>query len=219
MNNYTLDIFTMERDPKFKLFDFEYKFYSNDVNLKADFEQRFRDKYKFYEVGYETVARFKHELKRKIEEKHDYYKKLYETELATIDTDFLSNKFYDETQTKENSRTDRENFTADSDETLTNNLTLAAKESSINNGVSDVNLSNGLTGVNENKSTGTAGTISNNSGNREKTTSDTETLTIHGKGSIGVVTNDVMLKGWRSILLDINNQIVDECRSLFLYVY
>ena len=64
MAKYTIELNTLLQDEKFNVFDFEYQFYSEEA--KPKFEQLFKDYFRFREIGFETVPRFKHELKTKL---------------------------------------------------------------------------------------------------------------------------------------------------------
>ena len=77
MAKYTIEIDTMLRDKNFNLFSFEYDFYTDNIIIKKKFEQKFIDRYRFNEIGFETVARFKHYLKTTLNEISPYYKQLY----------------------------------------------------------------------------------------------------------------------------------------------
>ena len=99
MATYTIDLFTLLQDEKFKLFDFNYNFY--DEQHKQEFEEKFINYYMFNEIGFETVMRFKHFLKEKLNRIAPYYKQLYQTELRCMkdDIDFMLNKDLRETET------------------------------------------------------------------------------------------------------------------------
>ena len=64
MAKYTIELYQMIRDKDFKLFDFDYDFYEEEA--KAKFEEKFIDTYMFHEIGFETVLRFKHNLKARL---------------------------------------------------------------------------------------------------------------------------------------------------------
>ena len=68
MAKYTIELDSMVRDKNFNLFSFEYDFYTDDINIRKKFEQKFIDRYRFHEIGFETVARFKHYLKTTLNE-------------------------------------------------------------------------------------------------------------------------------------------------------
>ena len=101
MARYTIDVYTLLKDNNFKVFNFDYDFYTDDPNIKQAFETKFIDRYMFNEIGFETVSRFKHYLKERLNSIAPYYKQLYETELKSKDIQFLLNKDLKETFIRE----------------------------------------------------------------------------------------------------------------------
>lgn len=73
----------------FELFDFEYPI--ADSVWKREFEQLFIDHYYFYEIGSETIDRFKHNLKTRLNLIMPYYNELYLSKLFDINP-LLTNK-------------------------------------------------------------------------------------------------------------------------------
>ena len=57
MATYTIDLYTLLQDKNFKVFDFDYDFYS--VEAKEGVEEKFINRYMFDDIGFETVMRFK----------------------------------------------------------------------------------------------------------------------------------------------------------------
>lgn len=143
MANYTIELGTLTKDPNFNIFDFEYDFYTDDLEIKKNFEKKFIQTYYFHEIGQETVARFKYMLKSRLDLEMPYYRKLYETELKTRNIDFMVNKDYTETHSKEiiteniiegeNNRT----FNQTSNLNTTNNKSSSANASSEHSSVTD----------------------------------------------------------------------------------
>lgn len=236
MSNYTIDLATLHRDPSFKLFDFRYSFYVDNIYLRENFEQMFIDHYLFYEIGFDSVARFKHELKSFLRIKMPYYKQLYETELRCEDIDFMLNKDYTETYVRNLSN----NYTDNIDSILngTNNNTYSqnleenninnSKTSSLDNGIANVELTNGnLTEANAsnnnitNNTSGNNNTISNNSGNTKTTKEEInkEDYTLVGKGNIGITSSAELLDKWRQVLINLNEIIINDANDLFMKIY
>ena len=212
MARYTIDLYTLHKDKNFKLFNFDYEFYTPDQVIKKEFETKFIDRYKFNEIGFETVQRFRHYLKERLNSIAPYYKQLYETELKSKDIQFLLNK--DLTETFERVIENEGNNV--NDITSKDNITQGNKESFLENGNADLELTKGnLTGVSENKtdnsSTSKATSLSNINQN-EKTT-------FVSQGNIGVTSSAQLLRDWRSILINIQNMIIEECKDLFMIIY
>ena len=97
MATYTIELYSILKDKNFELFDFEYDFYNEEH--KKEFEEKFINRYMFDEIGFETVSRFKHFLKEKLNRIAPYYNQLYQTELRCLegDIDFMLNKDLHET--------------------------------------------------------------------------------------------------------------------------
>lgn len=208
MAKYTIEIDTMLRDKNFNLFSFEYDFYTDNLLIKKKFEQKFIDRYRFNEIGFETVARFKHYLKTSLNEIAPYYKQLYESELRCNDIDFMLNKDYTETFIKNIDSLSK------STETQNSNYNDLTNESNINDGVSDVSLSKGnLTSVTGNENT----TTSNGVGTSENTQNENYTLT--GKGNIGITSSAELLSKWRDIMINIDQMILNDLADLFMSIY
>ena len=165
MAKYTVDVYTLLQYSNFKIFDFEYDFYTDDENIRQSFESKFIDRYMFNEIGFETVARFKHFLKERLNSIAPYYKQLYKTELESKNIKFLLNK--DLTETFERVI---ENDGNNSTDMLSNdNGTQKSKESYLENGNADLGLNEGnLTGVSETSQNNTSnGSTSTNYENNQ----------------------------------------------------
>lgn len=100
-------------DNNIKIFPDNYKFYTDDIQAKEEFEMLFKEHYYFDEIGFETIGRFQQRLQARLNLKSDYWKKLYETELATQGIEFLLNKDLKETfeRTLDNVKTGEEKNT------------------------------------------------------------------------------------------------------------
>lgn len=232
MAEYTIELRKIETQGK--IFNFDYDFYSDDEQMKSEFEKKFTDYYYFDEIGFETVARFKHNLRSKLNLIMPYYKQLYRTELEAQKIDFLLNKDLREEfiRTVDN---EYENIgknigiskgKTDSNSKNTSSGKSTTSESRLDNGVADVNLRNltGVVGVDD--SSTVAGTESNSSSSELNTNSNdsgnnkTEEKTILiSKGNIGVTSSAELLEKWRSVIINIDRQIIEDCRDLFMLIY
>lgn len=210
MSSYTLELRHIHQT--FKVFNFDYDFYTDSDIIKSKFEQKFIDEYYFHEIGQETVARFQHRLRTRLNKIMPYYKQLYETELAAKDINFLLNK--DLTETFERVVTGESSSINDltvSDQGETNN-----KESNIENGNASLELENGsLTNVSK--------TSLNNNTNSNNTSRDNtnqnEITTLKSQGNIGITSSAELLDKWRSVIINIDQMIIDACDDLFMQVY
>ena len=210
MSSYTLELRHIHQT--FKVFNFDYDFYTDSDIIKSKFEEKFIDEYYFHEIGQETVARFQHRLRTRLNKIMPYYKQLYDTEIAAKDINFLLNK--DLTETFERVVTGESSSINDltvSDQGETNN-----KESNIENGNASLELENGsLTNVSK---TSLSNNTNSNNTSRDNTNQN-EITTLKSQGNIGITSSAELLEKWRSVIINIDQMIIDACNDLFMQVY
>ena len=210
MSSYTLELRHIHQTHK--VFNFDYDFYTDSDIIKSKFEQKFIDEYYFHEIGQETVARFQHRLRTRLNKIMPYYKQLYDTEIAAKDINFLLNK--DLTETFERVVTGESSSINDltvSDQGETNNM-----ESNIENGNASLELENGsLTNVSK---TSLSNNTNSNNTSRDNTNQN-EITTLKSQGNIGITSSAELLDKWRSVIINIDQMIIDACDDLFIQVY
>lgn len=210
MSSYTLELRHIHQT--FKVFNFDYDFYTDSDIIKSKFEEKFIDEYYFHEIGQETVARFQHRLRTRLNKIMPYYKQLYDTEIAAKDINFLLNK--DLTETFERVVTGESSSINDltvSDHGETNN-----KESNIENGNASLELDKGsLTNVGK---TSLSNNTNSNNTSRDNTNQN-EITTLKSQGNIGITSSAELLDKWRSVIINIDQMIIDACDDLFMQVY
>lgn len=210
MSSYTLELRHIHQT--YKVFNFDYDFYTDSNIIKSKFEEKFIDEYFFHEIGQETVARFQHRLRTRLNKIMPYYKQLYDTEIAAKDINFLLNK--DLTETFERVVTGESSSINDltvSDQGETNN-----KESNIENGNASLELENGsLTNVSK---TSLSNNTNSNNTSRDNTNQN-EITTLKSQGNIGITSSAELLEKWRSVIINIDQMIIDACDDLFMQVY
>ena len=209
MAKYTIELNTLLKDDKFNVFDFDYDFY--DEVLKPIFEVKFKDYYRFYEIGFETVERFQHNLKAKLNLIMPYYKQLYQTELASKDINFLLNKDLKETFIRDIEGNDTSNNVSS---TVAKSDSIS-KESYLDNGNADLSLTDGLTGISSNGSTGDTQSKSDSTASN-KSTEKTELIS---QGNIGITSSAELLQKWRDTIINIDKMIIEDCKDLFMLIY
>lgn len=212
MGKYTIELYSLLQDKNFNLFDFDYDFYVDSKEVRQEFERKFIDRYMFNEIGFETVMRFKHFLKERLNSKAPYYKQLYETELKSKNINFLLNKDLLETFERE---VDNKGLN-ETDLSANDTLTQKNKESYLENGNADLGLNQGnLTGVSQvdNQNNSNTNSSTNISANTRETTK------MLSQGNIGVTSSAELLRDWRSVLINIQEIIIDECSDLFMQLY
>lgn len=217
---YSIELREIVSDPLFNLFDFDYPFYSEDLELKESFEDRFIEHYYFHEIGFETVARFKHALRSKLRDVMPYYAQLYKSELQAKGVNFLTNKDLREEFIREITGNNSTNIQSESESSSDVKSKTNSKISNLDNGVSSVSLHDGnLTGVSqddtENSSTSKAESGSKTSNERNQT----EKTVFVSQGNIGITPTAHLLKSWRDVMINIQLQLIEEMNDLFMMVY
>lgn len=196
----------------FKVFNFEYDFYIDNENIKRKFEEKFIDEYFFNEIGTETVFRFQHRLKTRLNKIMPYYKQLYQTELRSNEIDFMLNKDLVETFERSiDSDTSSLNDVTVNDKNINDNL-----ESNIENGNASIELE---TGSITNVSKSTLTNENKTSSNTDINTNMKETTNLISRGNIGITSSAELLEKWRKVLINIDEMIINECSDLFMMIY
>lgn len=224
MANFTIELGTIAESNNLCVFDFDYNFY--DPDLKGQFEKKFVEYYYINEIGFETIGRFKQRLKAKLNTIMPEYRQLYETQLRIQNIDFMLNKDYVETITRElNSNAKNQNGSTNnstSNNTATGSENSNFKESSLNNGNATLsfddlttinNSDNNFTNNNNGTSTSATNSTSLNEGK------ETETITNTGKGNIGITSSAELLEKWRKTIINIDMMIIEDCKDLFMGVF
>ena len=242
MANYTLEIRQMIDNPLIGLFTFDYDFYSDNPKDKEEFEKLFIQWYYFREIGFETPERFKVKLQAKLNVIMPYYRQLALTEWDKVRTveQMMTSKNLKETSTHEQTinGNNESSVTGESSQTGTSTTsqqqlstnTQNAKGSSLSDGVSKSSLDEGyLTSVTSINDSGNQNISGNSSDTSEITSSQnssgtnnqflSESTTFTSQGDVGIQTPAYAITEWRKVLININQQIIDECRDLFMSIY
>ena len=101
MASYSMELWEMVDNPLTPIFNFNYEFYCDDLEVKKKFEEKFINHYWLHEIGCETPARWNQMLKSRLNLIMPYYRQLYKTELASQNINFLLNKDLRETFIRE----------------------------------------------------------------------------------------------------------------------
>lgn len=191
MAQVTVELRTLLDIEDFELFDFDYGI--NDPVWKEEFEELFKNYYYFYEIGAETADRFKHNLKTRLQTIMPYYNQLYDTTLMDIDPllNYRVKELYQEDQHANSSST--------SNTTNESTRTDYPQHSDIKQDIPTEKLGN--IDSNEINSSGESGR------NYEKLVE-------------GLQGNpNELLQQYRENIININHQLIRECKDLFILVY
>ncbi len=199
----------------FKLFDFEYPIV--DIEWKRQLEQLIKDYYYFHEIGFETIDRFKHVLKAKLNLIMPYYNDLYLTTLLDIDP--LLTIHIKETLDNEKVLTDNRSIDL-TDEGSMNITGEVTNDEVMTEYPQSSNISNDI----PTQRTGDVGTSTSDTlDNRQTTTrltgdqvTDNNYLKII-EGFDGNIHEN--LRSYRKNIININNLIIQDLKTLFILVY
>ena len=207
MSKYTLELRYLYKDKKFKLFDFPFNLYDNDLN--PWFEEKFFQHFMFYEIGFESVAMFKQRLMSKLNDIFPYYKQLYETEIACKDIDFMLNKDLKESYVRE--LTSNSNSSQESNATTSGLSTAGQLTPSLISNSQKIDKFMDTAQKDESSSNATA--------NGESTGNSKEEYTLTSQGNIGITSSAELLAKWRDVLINIDLMIFEECNDLFMQIF
>ena len=207
MSKYTLELRYIYEDENFKLFDFPYNLYDND--LKPWFEEKFFQHFMFYEIGFDTIRMFKQRLMSKLNDIFPYYKQLYETEIRSKGIDFMLNKDLKESYVREltsNSNSNQETNVSSNSLSAAGQLTpsLIANSQKIDKFMD--------TAQKDNSSSNSTSTGKSNGNSKEE-------YTLTSQGNIGITSSAELLTKWRETLLNIDLMIFEECNDLFMQIF
>ena len=207
MASYTLSLYSLENAETFKLFT-DYDFYLEEN--KKNFEKKFFDKYFDREIYCKNPYVFRRALLGKLNEIMPYYKQLYKTELESQNINFLLNKdlkeefIRDIENSAEGSATSTGTTTGES-----TNIFSDTPEGQISN--IEKFMSNGT--INKANDSTESNSSSNSTGKTKEKTS------FLSQGNIGVTSSAELLEKWRSVIINIDQLILDELEELFLDIY
>ena len=207
MASYTISLYSLENAESFKLFT-EYDFYLEEN--KKNFEKKFFDRYFDREIYSKSPYVFRRALIGKLNLIMPYYKQLYQTELESKNINFLLNKdlkeelIRDIENSAEGSATSTGTTTGES-----TNIFSDTPEGQVSN--IEKFMSNGT--INKANDSTETNNVSNSTG---KTTEKTSFLS---QGNIGVTSSAELLEKWRSVIINIDELILNELENLFLDIY
>lgn len=182
-------------DNNVNIFDFNYPIFREQY--RKTFEEMFIDNFYYDEIGFETISRFKHRLKNKLNLIMPYYNKIYET--LELEQRILDN--YDITEVYERISDGIGTIKSDSDN---RNMYKDAPKTKI-----DINNFDVLTNLTKN--IGKNETTSNNKNNEKWT----RTM----QGNIGVATDSDAIQSYWKSLRKIEEEIFEELEILFMGVF
>lgn len=228
MAKYTMELRDIIESQNVNLFDFDYEYYADNYALQKRFENMFIQHYYFHEIGFETVERFKWNLKARLDINAPKYKQYWDSHLKSKNIDFTVNKEYYETVTRE---LETENATSSS--STNNAISKSESDSSYNAQTKSSNIADGVnmarldneyvtsiqSDVNRTQTEDVHKAETQDKSNTTGAGKQSETLTTSGKGNIGTTSSAQLIKEWRDIMLNLDKQIIEDCSDLFMQIY
>ena len=226
MSNYTIELRFLENPPFNKLFDFQYDYYMKGLvndevynQKKKEFENKFLEFYYFDEIGYTTPDRFKQRLKNYLDKGFKIWNERYKTELEVEkqNINFLLNKDLTEERVTSGNATGSSSVNS----TNTSNSSNTANNKNVINDTPDTRFAtteNFATSITTDQST----SQSTNTGTGETTSTSNQNNNVTdkftSKGNIGITSSAELLEKWRSIIIDIDNEIIEEADKFFMQI-
>lgn len=206
MAKYTTQIRTL-LDNGYDLFDFTYPIF--DENYRSVLEQNIINHYMFREIGFETVAMFKHYLKSRMQLIMPLYNRYYETEFLITKDDYMIN--LDNTTT----RTVSTDQTSEQDSSSTGSGTGTGKTVFSDTPQARLQGEDYATSLTETDDTST----STQSGTSTGKLNTIEEYQERFLGNASMRYNADILQEWRDTWLNIDKMIIDELQDLFMNIY
>lgn len=194
MGKYTVTIEEILKN-NVDIFDFNYPFYNDEY--KNQFEEKFINHFYFDEIGSETVARFKHNLKSTLNRIMPYYTQLYKTTVYEYNP--LLNYDLKEIISKDGSNTQNSQGTI-KDNNKSYDTPINFSSETYKNSPSFI-------------------TDSENINNSQLNVSHKEDIIRTTSGNIGVMSSQDLIVKERNIIINIDEMILDELNILFMGVY
>ena len=200
MAKYTTQLRTLiaNQSEEFQLFDFDYPIW--DPLYKPVLEAKIINHYFFREIGFETVAMFRHYLKTKLQEIMPYYKQLQESTLIEIDP-LVTQRIND----IQNRNTSGE-ANASSESTGTNNEVYS-------------DTPQGKLTVPQGYATSVTDTLGENTGQSTQTVTNTDEYIRSLIGNNSGKSEAELIMKYRDAIINVDNMIIAELNDLFMLVY
>lgn len=202
---------------------------------KAAFEKKIVDHYYFRQIGQETVGRWLHYFRTRIREIMPYYVQLYEFDakfrniddplesynlVETFKQEHSNNGSVAGSSSSSNSSERSEDTSNNGSNDLTRKFsnTPQGSVSNLDDHLTEATIENGANALTANLTGSESGSAT---GSSEQTTEDSGTIehTLTKRGNIGVQPLGGEVENIRNAFINIDQQIINELKDLFLQVY
>ena len=204
----------------------------NIIPTREQLNKKILDYYKYREIGFETVGRFLQELETSLNEIMPYYNQLFFS--ADQDYNIIYNVDYKRTIDRNltgNTTSNTESNATDSTETSTDTTSWNKRVQSdtpqnqlsiTNKGIDTVDYANQVDwNKDDAQSSGTTSGESSTTASGTGTNREVEGTIETTKGNFGVVSAQDLIKKYRELIINIEQQIINDPRivELFMLVY
>lgn len=213
-----------------KFFNFDFPWYAPDDAGKEDFEKLFLLHYLMYEIGQETIELHRAMLASRLREIMPYYSSIYES--LNIDMPWHGNIDVEYTEENAGNKQGTTDLNVDasingssSDESSsdTNQQTqsIDSDNPQINFSGTDYASQMNRGESTQNRRINSSGTTSNTEERTEKTNTNEDTTSKSNRTEKGYrgITRGQIVKEMRKSIYNINMEIIDRCKDLFMLVY
>lgn len=193
------------------IFDFDYPMF--DEGYKSVLEQKIINTFYFREIGFETVAQFKHFLKARLNNIMPYYNQLYDSVGLVTKDDYNIN--LDNTITrKQTTNTTQEGI---GEQSASSSGKGSGEEVYSDTPQARLQGKDYATNMSENKST--SSDMSSGRSRSEGNAKTVEEYTEHILGNGSMRYSADILMEWRKSFINVDQQILDELHDLFMGLY
>lgn len=204
----------------------------NIIPTREQLNKKILDYYRYREIGFETVGRFLEELEISLNEIMPYYNQLFFS--ADQDYNIIYNVDYKRTIDRDlsgNTSSNTESNTTDSTTTTADSTSWNKRVQSdtpqnqlsiTNKGIDTVDYANEVSwNKDDAESSGTTSGNANSTASGTGTNKELESTIETTKGNFGVVSAQDLVKKYRELIINIEQQIINDPRivELFMLVY
>lgn len=190
------------------------------IPTRVELNKKILDYYKYREIAFETVGRFIDELEIALKEIMPFYNQLF----YSIDQEYNILYNADYTKTIERARTDNDDNSSTSNSSDNNNIysknvNSDTPQNSLNISANNIDNITHASNVDWNKQSNS--NTNNSSIDSEGTHEEEETITEHLQGNYGMTTTQSLIKQYRELILNVEQEIIhdDRIKELFMLLY
>ena len=201
----------------FDIFPDDYSFYSDDILIKRDFEDKFFNYYYMSDLAWDQISIWKHYFKNHMMIENVKYKQMYDLKVDELD---LSNVDIKELTSSINEGEGESESESDSVSTGSSKNDGTVHDYDTPQG--NINLNNiagYVSGISETANTGSSSNTGSALGKSKNKAKNEEDTTRSLKGYQGQKTVSELKKELLNVIINIDKQIIEDCEKLFLNVW